>query len=225
MPGAMEAAAALHRIAFEDSGEGLSRARTYGLLFYAQGISLATTGKPLFEATFRTTGYGFEIPELDERFGGPFGRWWLVLDGVDPGTLADSQVLHDVLRVFGPLNAQALASAIKSEAPWREARAGRDAMAPMRQADIHDHFAEMLDDGRDVIAELNLAQYPDRPDWERPFRVAVNVKCLAGHPMFSEAESRDLRRKLDLEELPDVWERDDAPGTGGAEGLAAVAVR
>jgi uncharacterized phage-associated protein len=221
----MEAAAALHRIAIEDSGEGLSRARTYGLLFYAQGISLATVGEPLFEATFRPTGYGFEIPELEERFGAPFGRWWLALSEVEPGALGDNRVLHEVLRVFGPLNAQALASAIRSEAPWREARAGQGDTALMGRTDIHDHFAEMLDDGRDVIAELDLAKYPDRPEWEQPFKVAVNVKCLAGHPMFVETESRDLRRRLDLGELPDTWNRGDTPGAGGDEGLSAVAMR
>lgn len=225
MPGAMEAAAALHRIAVEDSGEGLSRARTYGLLFYAQGISLATAGKPLLEATFRSTGYGFEIPELEEQFGAPFGRWWLALSKVEPGALGDDPVLHDVLRVFGSLNAQALASAIKSEAPWREARAGRGDPATVQPTEIRDHFAEMLDDGRDVISELDLATYPDRPDWEQPFKVAVNVKCLAGHPMFVEAESRDLRRRLDLGELPDTWDRGDAPDAGGNEGLSAVAMR
>lgn len=225
MPEAIEAVAALHRIAVEDSGEGLSRARTYGLLFYAQGISLATAGKPLFEATFRPAGYGFEIPELERRFGAPFGRWWLAFEDVEPGALGNNQILHDVLKVFGALNAQALASAIKSEAPWREAKVEGGDAAPLQQSDIHDHFAEMLDDGRDVIAELKLAKYPDRPDWEQPFRVAVNVKCLAGHPMFSAAESRDFRRKLDLGDLPDDWDRDDTPGTEGDEGLSAVAMR
>ncbi|MET7241919.1 hypothetical protein ABZT49_00980 [Methylobacterium sp. EM32] len=220
MPGAWNAAAALHRIAVEESGEGLSRARTGGLLYYAQGISLATTGEPLFEATFRPTGYGFEIREFDERS----GPWWHIPDSIEPGALAGSRILREVLQVFGPLNAQALAGAIRSEAPWRTVGGERRERALVSQTEIHDHFAEMLDDGRDIIDELGLPTYPDRPSWEQAYRVAVNVKCLAGHPLFNETESRTLRRKLDLEDLPDDWDH-DAPDHGRDEGLPAFAAR
>jgi uncharacterized phage-associated protein len=220
MPGAWNAAAALHRIAVEESGEGLSRARTCGLLYYVQGISFATTGEPLFEATFWPTGYGFEIREFDERS----GPWWHIPESVEPGVLAESRILREVLQVFGPLNALALASAIKSEAPWRTSTTGRPVPTPVPQAEIHDHFSEMLDDGRDVVDELGLTTYPDRPAWEQAYRVAVNVKCLAGHPFFNGTESRTLRRTLDLEDLPDDWDH-DAPDHGGDEILPAVAAR
>ncbi len=224
MAKALEAAAALHRIVFKDSGESLSRARTFGILFYAQGISLAIRGEPLFEGSFRTTGYGFSVIELEEAFGSPYGPWWVSLEREGPSSLDADPVLRDVARVFGALNAQALAEAIRAEAPWRTATEdggpdGRD----VPRVDIHDHFAEMLEDGKDVISELGLPLYPGRPEWEQPFRVAVNVKCLAGHPMFNEVESRDLRRRLDLEDLPDSWRHDAEPVPAGDGILHAAA--
>ncbi len=174
----------------------------------------------MFDATFLPTGYGFKVRELDETL----RPWWRILDQIEPGALADHTILREVLQVFGTFNAQALAAAIKSEAPWRAAAAVSRERAPVSLTEIHDHFAEMLDDGGDVIAELSLPTYRDRPAWEQPYRVAVTVKCLAGHPLFSEVESRDLRRKLDLEDRPDDWEH-EAPDRGQDEGLPAVAMR
>lgn len=205
------AAAALQRIAVEQSGEPLSRARLGALLYYAQGLSLAKTGKPLFEEPLIATSFGIVLREL-ETVPDP---WWYVVRSVDPAPLLDSRVLRDVMQVFGVLNAQSLASGVKVEAPWRTSREAGE----ISRTDIHDHFAEMLDDGQDVISELGLPSYSGRPDWEQPYRIAVNLKCLAGHPLFQAGESREMRRKLGLEDVPD--ERPSDAGEPGERKVAA----
>lgn len=64
---ALKAVAALNAAAVVDSGEGVVLPRLHELLYYAQGMSYAAIGEPLFDGEFVARTHGPELCELELR--------------------------------------------------------------------------------------------------------------------------------------------------------------
>jgi uncharacterized phage-associated protein len=209
MPQALEIAAALERIAEVENGQGLTPMELLKLAYYAQAVALVETAEPLFEGRFEAWTHGPVEPEI-WRFTNRTPHWREEL-AKHRVQLSDDAwaLLRAVHSVFGGLNAFQLRGATHTERPWLRARAGKTwdepSDDPISQTSILDFYAEVIEDGEDVMAQLKISPEPEGPWWALPYRLGVNVKRLAGHPFFDDAASRDLRRAMGLGEFPDDW--------------------
>jgi uncharacterized phage-associated protein len=209
---AIEVAAAFELLAEVEGGQDLGPTQILKLLYYGQALYLTEKGCPLFDGKFEAWTHGPVEPtvwQFIRDHGGRTGwREHLVSMRVQ---LPDETWEHvrDVFKVFGGLAPIQLSNAAHAELPWLEARDGKrwdersDQM--IDECAIRDFYAEVLDDGMDVMQELLIAPEPDAPAWALPYRLGVNIKRLVGHPFFNDAFSRDLRRKVGLAEFPDDW--------------------
>jgi len=211
---AIEVAAAFELLAEVEGGQDLGPTQILKLLYYGQALSLTEKGRPLFDGKFEALPHGPVEPTVWQFIrdrGGGFRTGWrehLVSMRVQ---LPDEtwEIVRDVFKVFGGLTPIQLSNAARAELPCLEARDGKrwdgrsDQM--IDECAIRDFYAEVLDDGMDVMQELLIAPEPDAPAWALPYRLGVNIKRLVGHPFLNDAFSRDLRRKVGLAEFPDDW--------------------
>jgi uncharacterized phage-associated protein len=183
-------------------------------MYYAQGLALAETGRPLFEGKFEAWTHGPVEPDV-RSFIDAHGEAWreelarrtLQLDDWSVG------LLKDVWQVFGRWTPSELSEATHSEMPWRKARDGAGWDQPSRplidEISLHDFFADVIETGEDLMADLKISPEPDAPSWRKPYELGVNLKRLAGHPMFDDRLSRGLRKRMGYGEFPEDWSNVD----------------
>ena len=90
-----------------DSGDVITNLKAQKLLYYAQGISLAKTGKPLFDEDFIAWQHGPVIPGLYDELK-TFGRSQIELeDDLDLDKFSDEQIdlLISVYKTYGQFSA------------------------------------------------------------------------------------------------------------------------
>ncbi len=104
-----------------DSGDVITNLKAQKLLYYAQGISLAKTGKPIFDEDFIAWQHGPVIPGLYDELK-TFGRSQIELeDDLDLDKFSDEQIdlLISVYKTYGQFSAWKLRDMTHREAPWK----------------------------------------------------------------------------------------------------------
>ena len=105
-----------------DVGELISNLKLQKLCYYAQGITLATRGTPLFREPLEAWLHGPVVPELYRRYreyGGQAIPPVADLD-LDQYHAADRLILDDVFTFYGQYSAWRLREMTHQEAPWME---------------------------------------------------------------------------------------------------------
>ena len=206
----IDIAAGLERVAEVLSDRRLDPAVLPKLMYYAQGITLAESGQPLFAGGFEAWTHGPVEPEF-RTFIDRHGLGWTdelrkIRPQIDDHSL---ELLRDVWHVFGKWSACELSEATHAEGPWLRAREGLAWDHPSRPAIdnawIHDFFADVIETGEDLMADLGISPEPDAPRWRRPFELGVNLKRLSGHPLLDDRQSRNLRVRMGYGEFPEDW--------------------
>ena len=106
----------------EESGDVITNLKAQKLLYYAQGMILAKTGKPLFDADFVAWQHGPVIPDVYEKLK-TFGRRQIEPKGeFDISLFTDEElnILISVYKTFGQYSAWKLRDMTHSESPWRD---------------------------------------------------------------------------------------------------------
>lgn len=110
----------------EDSGDVITDLKAQKLLYYAQGMSLAKLGLPLFEDDFVAWQHGPVIPALYEELK-EFGSRQIELnEDVDVRKFSDEEqkLLVGVYKTFGQYSAWKLRDMTHNEAPWKDVNIG-----------------------------------------------------------------------------------------------------
>lgn len=106
----------------EESGDVITNLKAQKLLYYAQGVFLAKTGKPLFVNDFVAWQHGPVIPEVYDELK-CFGRKQIEPDGEFDISLFDDEelnILIGVYKTFGQYSAWKLRDMTHSESPWKD---------------------------------------------------------------------------------------------------------
>lgn len=106
-----------------DTGDVITNLKAQKLLYYAQGVLLARTGKPLFEDDFVAWQHGPVIPDLYRELKS-FGSSQIKLDDdLDLDIFSDQQMdlLISVYKTYGQFSAWKLRDMTHSESPWKDA--------------------------------------------------------------------------------------------------------
>lgn len=110
----------------EDSGDVITDLKAQKLLYYAQGMSLAKLGFPLFKDDFVAWQHGPVIPALYEELK-EFGSRQIELnEDVDVRKFSDEEqkLLVGVYKTFGQYSAWKLRDMTHNEAPWKNVNIG-----------------------------------------------------------------------------------------------------
>lgn len=106
-----------------DSGDVITNLKAQKLLYYAQGITLAKTGKALFNDDFVAWQHGPVIPALYKELK-TFGSSQIDLpDDLDLDKFTDDQmdILISVYKTYGQFSAWKLRDMTHQESPWKNA--------------------------------------------------------------------------------------------------------
>ena len=107
-----------------DSGDVITNLKAQKLLYYAQGISLAKTGKALFDDDFVAWQHGPVVPALYRTLK-QFGSSQIELpDDLDLDKFDDEQmdILISVYKTYGQYSAWKLRDMTHQEEPWKNTR-------------------------------------------------------------------------------------------------------
>lgn len=110
----------------EDSGDVITDLKAQKLLYYAQGMSLAKLGLPLFEDDFVAWQHGPVIPALYEELKEFGSRQIELKEDVDVEKFSDEEqkLLVGVYKTFGQYSAWKLRDMTHNEAPWKSVNIG-----------------------------------------------------------------------------------------------------
>lgn len=105
----------------DDSGDVITNLKAQKLLYYAQGVSLAKTGKPLFDDDFYAWQHGPVIPTLYQQLK-QFGSSQIEPNNttdIDIFTDKQKEILKQVYYTFGQYSAWKLRDMTHAETPWK----------------------------------------------------------------------------------------------------------
>lgn len=104
-------------------GDAISNLKLQKLCYYAQGLSIATRGAPLFNDEIEAWAHGPVVPPLYHKFKGYEAGAIPPNAAFDPAEFdaADRDILNDVFGFYGQYSAWKLREMTHEEAPWRSA--------------------------------------------------------------------------------------------------------
>lgn len=130
----------------EEAGDALSNLKLQKLVYYAQGFSLAITGKPLFNETIEAWQHGPVVPSLyrslkkhgSEPVPSPE-------NGIDRGNYPAevTELLDEVYSVYGQFSASKLRNMTHQEPPWIEAM-GAGPSHPINHQTMREYFSTLV---------------------------------------------------------------------------------
>jgi uncharacterized phage-associated protein len=107
----------------EDAGDTISNLKMQKLVYYAQGIHLAITGKLLFKDDIHAWEHGPVIPILYKELS-CFKSEAIVLPlddfNINIFSQEQKEILNDVYAVFGQFSAWVLRNKTHNEKPWKD---------------------------------------------------------------------------------------------------------
>lgn len=110
-----------NRLKHEDNPEdNITNLKLQKLLYYAQGISLKYTGKPLFDENIEAWQYGPVVPVVYheyKQYGGMGINKNITMPNFDENT---ESILKDVYEDYGQYSAWKLRDMTHEESPWKE---------------------------------------------------------------------------------------------------------
>lgn len=122
----------------EDCGDVITNLKAQKLTYYAQGVSYAILGAPLFEDDFEAWLHGPVIPSLYEQLK-HFGNSQIIMDDNNDDTMFTDEQLDVIIktyRTFGQYSAWKLRDMTHNESPWKNTK--RDNV--INKALIKDYF-------------------------------------------------------------------------------------
>ena len=109
-----------------EQGDGVSNLKLQKLLYYAQAWHLGLYGEPLFPEKFQAWPSGPVIPKLFWRYH-EYGIGSIPRpEMAPPPSSATAEFLDEVAAAYMPFDVWQLHWKTRAEAPWQNARAGRD---------------------------------------------------------------------------------------------------
>ncbi len=124
-------------------GKTITNKKLQKLLYYAQAWYLALKDKPLFREDIQAWVHGPAVPSIYNKyrkFG--FGN---IIEKIDPSelnSLTKDELLDDVWKVYGKLDAEYLETLTHNEAPWQNAREGLNAAEASSKVISHEDMKE-----------------------------------------------------------------------------------
>lgn len=130
------------RIANQSEDDQITNLKLNKLLYYAQGVTLARTGKPLFDNPIEAWTHGPVVPDIYHKYK-EFRRTPIISsDGdTDRSRFSDEELdaLFDVMREFGQYTGSMLiALTHKPDTPWSKTIADR--RTELSQSEIREYF-------------------------------------------------------------------------------------
>lgn len=127
MANVYDVAAFFIQLANQSEDDQMTNLKLNKLLYYAQGVALARTGKPLFDAPVEAWPLGPVVPEVYRRYKvcgkSPIP---VVEEGIEPSRFTEDEyeALLDVMREFGQYTGSKLVTLTHKEGtPWSDAMA------------------------------------------------------------------------------------------------------
>ncbi len=126
MPSAVDVARYFLAQSDDDAGDVISNLKLQKLLYYAQGVTLALTGKPLFSDPIEAWQHGPVVPSVYRLYkvagSGPVKLDEDVeFEEFDENT---RDILNDVYQVYGQFSAWKLRNMTHDEPPWANTSPG-----------------------------------------------------------------------------------------------------
>ncbi|MDA3922719.1 MAG: DUF4065 domain-containing protein [Salinisphaera sp.] len=127
----------------DEAGDLLTNLKLQKLLYYAQGVTLAITGLPLFDERIKAWEHGPVVPQVWHEFrdygGGPIP---IPVDfDVEAIDEKDREILDEVYDVYGQFSAWKLRNMTHAEAPWLNA----DRNDEISHGSMRSYFETQLD--------------------------------------------------------------------------------
>ncbi len=133
------------RITDKESGDLISNLKLQKLVYYAQGIYLAATNKPLFSDDIVAWAHGPVVEDLYHTYK-HFGDGAIDPDMDYPLPIFDKntkQILDEVFKVFGQFSAWKLRQMSHVEKPWINANR-RGSGSVLSHSDMIEHFKTII---------------------------------------------------------------------------------
>ena len=113
------------------------------MLYYAQAWYLALKDRPLFREDIQAWFHGPAVPSIYNKYR-KFGFEHLSeeLDQKELEPLKKDELLAEVWKVYGKLDAEYLEALTHNEAPWQKAREGLNAADPSTKVISHNDMKE-----------------------------------------------------------------------------------
>lgn len=148
MPTALDVAAWFVGSIDRDAGDSITHLKLQKLVYYAQAWSLAIRGEPIFAEDLQAWAHG---PVAESVFHAYKGYGWDALpapDGVPEFDRPTTEILDDVLAIYGDLSAKHLERLTHREFPWRAARGTLPpearSSAIITKDSMRDYYADVL---------------------------------------------------------------------------------
>lgn len=109
-------------------GKKITNKKLQKLLYYAQAWYLALKDKPLFKEDIQAWVHGPAIVSIYNKYRS-FGYKYIIedIDPKDLESLTKDDLLEEVWKVYGKLDAEYLETLTHNESPWQNAREGLNA--------------------------------------------------------------------------------------------------
>lgn len=129
----------------EDAGDLISNLKLQKLLYYAQGLHLALTGKPLYPERIEAWQHGPVVPDIYHAFK-EYRACPISIEEGNGMAIRDEAVvdfLNEVYDVFGQYSAWKLRNMTHEEPPYKEAE---DSQGEISRASMRRYFRRYLND-------------------------------------------------------------------------------
>ena len=110
----------------EEAGDVISNLKLQKLVYYAQGFTLAVTGKPLFNEPIEAWQHGPVVPDLYHKYKDHGAYGIPAPKNVDFSKFSTETkaILDEVYDVYGQFSAWKLRNMTHEEAPWKNTENG-----------------------------------------------------------------------------------------------------
>lgn len=132
----------------EDAGDSISNLKLQKLLYYAQGVSLAEQGKPLFQEDFEAWEHGPVIPAAYHTYKDNGSGAIAKPESLDLTQYSEEEkeLLSTVYNTFGQYSAWALREMSHETQPWKDHIEGDKAIS---KSEIEAYFKSELQNGEE----------------------------------------------------------------------------
>lgn len=110
----------------EEAGDVISNLKLQKLVYYAQGFTLAVTGKPLFNEPIEAWQHGPVVPDLYHKYKDHGAYGIPAPTNVDFSKFSSEikEILDEVYDVYGQFSAWKLRNMTHGEVPWKNTKKG-----------------------------------------------------------------------------------------------------
>ncbi len=148
-----------------EAGDAMTHLKLQKLVYYAQAWTLALFGHPLIEEDFEAWAHGPCLLSLWQRFGNCGYEALPEPDSVPDLPENVTELLGEVLDVYGNLSAKYLEELVCNEEPWIEARDGlspeirsKNIISKQAMADYYRKLYQRMNKSDEQKTQTNIAE-------------------------------------------------------------------